>query len=444
MFSRVEKHLLIAGVVVYITRMLGLFMLLPVLAIYAADLPGASAFTLGLALGVYGLTQGAMQIPMGWISDRFGRRPVILAGLLLFSLGTLVAALATNMPVLILGRALQGFGAISSTLLALVGDSSREENRSKIMAVIGISIGFSFGLAMVFGPMIGAQGGLPVIFWTILGLCLLSLLVAWRWLPESKPSSRPQADVHWSEVLKNANLVRLDIGVLLLHCIQMSMWVAVPVMLVSKFELPVASHWWVYLVAVFGSFILMAPFMQWMEKRRRYRGMILSGVVAIFIAQLLLGRTGELPFFVAALFLFFWGFNLLEATLPSLTSKVVEGSRRGLAMGTFSTSQFIGAFLGGISGGWIGHTDNLENIFIAAAALALIWFFVALGLQQPKQIRSLVFRLDELREASQTELLSIAGVVTVQEFREQGEILLRLDDEHLDKSALEMYVGRTI
>jgi len=188
----------------------------------------------------------------------------------------------------------------------------------------------------------------------------------------------------------------------------------------------------------------MAPFMHWMEKRRRYRGMILSGVVAIFVAQLLLGRAGELPFFVAALFLFFWGFNLLEATLPSLTSKVVGESRRGLAMGTFSTSQYSGAFLGGLLGGWIGHTANLENIFIASAALALIWFFVALGLRQPKNIRSLVLRLDELRDASQTELLSITGVVSVQVFREQGELLLRLDEEHLDKPALEMYVGRAI
>lgn len=426
------------------TRMMGLFMLLPVLAIYASDYPGASAFTLGLALGVYGLTQGIMQIPMGWISDRFGRRPVILTGLLLFSFGTLVAALATTMPLLILGRALQGLGAISSTLLALVGDSSREENRSKIMAVIGISIGFSFGLAMVFGPMIGAHGGLHAIFWSILVLCLLSILIAWRWLPESKRQSKPQARVHWSEVLKNPNLIRLDIGVLLLHCIQMSMWVAVPVLLVNKFELPVASHWWVYLVAVFGSFIFMAPFMHWMEKRRRYRGMILTGVVAIFIAQLLLGRAGELPFFVAALFIFFWGFNLLEATLPSLTSKVVEDSRRGFAMGTFSTSQFSGAFFGGLLGGWIGHTGNLENIFIAAAILALFWFVVALGLRPPKQIRSLVLSLDDFGEATQAELLSIAGVLSVQEFREQGEILLRLDDEQLDQPALEMAVGRAI
>lgn len=426
------------------TRMMGLFMLLPVLAIYASDFPGASAFTLGLALGVYGLTQGIMQIPMGWISDRFGRRPVILAGLLLFSLGTLVAALADTMPVLILGRALQGLGAISSTLLALVGDSSREENRSKIMAVIGISIGFSFGLAMVFGPMIGAAGGLPGIFWTILVLCLLSLLIAWRWLPESKRSSHRQTKVHWSEVLKNKNLVRLDIGVLVLHCIQMSMWVAVPVLLVNKFELPVASHWWVYLVAVFGSFIFMAPFMQVMEKRRRYRGMILTGIVAIFVAQLLLGRAGELPFFVAALFIFFWGFNLLEATLPSLTSKVVEDSRRGFAMGTFSTSQFGGAFFGGMLGGWIGHTANLENIFLAAAVLAFVWFFVALGIAKPREVRSLVLHLNEIGEASQTELLSIAGVVSVQVFKDQGELLLRLDDSQLDKHALEMVVGRAI
>ncbi len=444
MFSRVERHLLAAGVVIYMTRMVGLFMLLPVLAIYAQGLPGASALTLGLALGAYGLTQGFMQIPMGWLSDRFGRRPIILAGLGLFLFGSLVAVFADTMFGLILGRALQGLGAISSTLLALVGDSTREENRSRIMAVIGISIGVSFGIAMVVGPMLGAAGGLPAIFWTIVVLCIFSLIIGWRWLPESRREATSQARLHWVDVLKNPNLWRLDLSVLLLHTMQMSMWVAVPILLVDEFNLPVARHWMVYLVAVFGSFILMAPFMQWMERRGHHRGKILAGILAVLAAQLLLKQSTILPFFVMALFVFFWGFNLLEASLPSYTSKVVEDSRRGFAMGTFSTCQFGGAFLGGLMGGWIAHHGDLHSIFAVAAVLALLWLPAAWGLKAPRSVRSLILPASEAESINVDKLLAIPGVISVQLFNEQCEMLLRLDTEKLDQAALEKRIGRPI
>ncbi len=443
MFSRVEKNLLSAGVAIYMTRMVGLFMLLPVLAVFASHLQGASPLTVGLALGAYGLTQSLMQIPMGWLSDRYGRRRIILVGLGIFALGTLVAVFANTMPVLILGRALQGLGAVSGALLALIGDSSRDENRSKIMAVIGISIGVSFGIAMVVGPVIAHWGGLPAIFWTIFALCLFSMVLGYRLLPQSKQHAAPQARGHWSLVFKNSDLLRLDVSILLLHTIQMSMWVAVPLLLVNQFELPTNRHWLVYLIAVFGSFIVMAPFMQIMERKRQHRAMILSGIGAVLLAQLLLNQSASLWIFVAALFVFFWGFNLLEATLPSMTSRVVDSSRRGFAMGTFSSFQFGGAFLGGVLGGSIGGAFGLQAIFLACAGLAFVWLFLAWSLRELDHIRTLVLDLNG-NQVDLDELKALPGVLGIQSFPVQAEALVRLDMDKIDRPHLENLIGRPI
>lgn len=352
-------------------RMFGLFALLPVLALHAAELDGATPTLIGLAVGAYGLTQAGLQIPFGALSDRLGRVPVIVGGLLIFAAGSVVAALADSIWVVILGRLLQGAGAISATLTALIADATRAEVRTRSMAFFGIGIGLSFMIALVVGPALAAQFGVPAVFWFAAALAVLSA-VSLRALPAGIKA--PSSAERWS--LRPAfrpALLRLDLYVLLLHTILTASFVALPFLLTRQLGLGVTHHWEIYVAALLVSLFGTIPLIIRDERQGK------AGTVAIAVGLLLSGQLlltfaafSLLPVF-AALVLFFAGFNFLEAGLPARLSRLADGDRRGASLGVFSSSQFLGAFVGGLLGGRFLAAGRPADVFFVCSLLATIW-----------------------------------------------------------------------
>ena len=363
--------------------MLGLFMVLPILALYMDAYPGFSPLMLGICLGMYGLTQAALQIPLGLLSDKIGRRPVIIGGLLVFVLGSLVAASAETSTGLIVGRAIQGAGAIASTLMALLSDLTSEENRTKAMATIGASIGMSFMLAMVIGPLIATALGLPGVFWVTALLGCLGIIIFMRWVPKAVTVQRNR-ETHTDlqqirGLLKDPNLLRLNFGIFALHLILMAAFVVIPVLLSEELGIVGADLWWVYLLLLGGGFVAMLPVMIAGEKLQRQKLSFTTAVACVTLAMLLLALFRSPLLTPIMLLLFFAAFNLLEASLPSWLSKVCPAGRKGTAMGIYSTSQFFGAFVGGVLGGWSVQQLGVDSLFLLLAAIGLVWWLLALG-----------------------------------------------------------------
>ena len=374
-FQSQEKSALGLITSLYLVRMLGLFMVLPIISIYGTTLTGASPFLLGLALGVYGLTQALFQIPFGWASDKFGRKPVLLIGFGIFVFGSLVCALSNSIEMLLIGRAIQGAGAVSAVLLALLADLIRPENRTTSMAVIGVSIGLSFGISVVIGPIIASFSGLQgvFIFSCLLGVAAFLIAV---WKIKEPGQGHRVARPSVKSVLVNPDLLRLDFSIFALHFLQMFIWVAVPGVLVNELGLSLDQHWWVYLMTVGGGFILMAPFMRMWDKRGQTNSSVRAAILVIVVALLAMSKIDAYYVFIFGLLLFFWGFNLLEATLPSALTKVVDPKLKGTASGVYSTCQFMGVFLGGTAGGWILLKYSAVGLFYFAAFLSAIWLIV--------------------------------------------------------------------
>ncbi len=372
---------------IFALRMLGLFLVLPVFALEAAKYPGGDdPARVGLAMGIYGLTQGLLQIPFGIASDRWGRKRVIISGLVIFALGSFIAAWAPDLHWLIAGRSLQGAGAISAAVTALLADSTRDEVRTKAMALVGGSIALMFALSLVVAPLLGGLIGLHGLFALTGMLALAGIVVVIWWVPPEPVEhiNRPRGSV--AEVLKDTALLRLDFGVFVLHAVQLAMWVAIPALLVGA-GLDKASHWQVYLPAVLASFVVMGLTLFPLEKRGYLRAVFLGSVGLIALVQLgLLWAalvTPSLGFLAALLFLFFCGFNVLEATQPSLASRVAPAHARGAALGVYNTLQSLGFFAGGAVGGWITKTHGAEGLFAVCGGLMLLWLAVAWPMRAP-------------------------------------------------------------
>ncbi len=352
-------------------RMFGLFALLPVLSLYAASLDGATPILIGFAVGAHGLTQAGLQIPLGMLSDRIGRGPVIAGGLFVFAIGSIVAATGDTIHTVIVGRLLQGAGAISATLAALIADATREQVRTRSMAVFGVGIGGSFVIALIAGPAIAAYAGVPALFWiaallAIVGAVLLKALPA--------DIERPIARQTW--VLRTAlrpELLRLDGYVFLLHAILTASFVALPFLFADRLELPVTAHWKIYVGALLVSLLGTVPLIL-SDERQGKAATIGIAVLLLLVGQLMLSFSafGVVPVFVA-LALFFAGFNFLEAGLPARLSMLADGDARGASMGVFSSSQFLGAFAGGLIGGRFLATGHPSDVFFVCALLAAIW-----------------------------------------------------------------------
>ncbi len=436
---------------IYGLRMLGMFLILPIFAIYAETLPGGkSHLMIGLALGAYGLTQALFQLPFGMASDRYGRKQVIYFGLLLLAIGSLVAATAHDITWVIIGRAIQGSGAVSAAVTALVADLTREEHRTKAMAMIGATIGLTFAFSLVAGPALNQWIGIPGIFALTGALALLALLVV-KYVVPDPAVSRFHSDAEAApdrlrEVLQDPQLQRLNFGIFALHAAQMAMFVVVPFALVKAGQLDANHHWQVYLPVMIVAFVCMVPAIIYAEKTGKLKPVFVSAIALMLAAQILFAASiAHFWGIVASLTTYFIAFNLLEANLPSLISKIAPAPAKGTAMGVYNTSQSLGVFLGGVMGGWLSHTQGNAAVFIFCSVLMGLWLIFAIGMQAPLAVRSRMFHLEELSpKAAQNLAAKLAALQGVREavvLAEEGVALLKVEMAGWDEAAALKLIG---
>ncbi len=450
--TSVEKRSAFSLAAIYATRMMGLFMILPVFALYAEGLgetPPSHALV-GLAIGIYGLTQALLQIPFGWLSDRIGRRPVILAGLLLFAFGSAVAAMADTITGVIIGRALQGSGAVAAAVLALAADLTRESHRSRVMAVIGMSIGLAFALSLALGPVLHAWIGVPGIFWLTVGLAFVAMAIV-QWVVPRPRVTRLRRDTepvpaYFAAVIRNPELLRIDLGIFILHMTLTATFVGLPLALRDMAGLPPIEHGYLYLPILLVSLVVMIPLVIIAEKYRRIRQVYLLAIAGVALSQLLLVMFHDSLWGIAlALLLFFIAFNVLEALLPSLVVKFAPPDKKGTAIGVYSTAQFIGAFAGGIVGGIVATQFDIVGIFVMTTGMLCLWLFVARSMASPPPLGSRVIRVGErlaadAARALEDDLLRVEGVAEAVIIDDEGLAYLKVDSKRLDEEALARYV----
>ena len=425
-------------------RMLGMFVILPVFAIYAEHLKGGDNLTLvGLALGAYGLTQAILQFPFGWLSDRYGRKPVIYIGLAIFALGSFVAAAADDIYIVILGRVLQGSGAISAAVIAMVADLTREEQRTKAMAMIGSTIGLTFAVSLVASPWLNQLIGVPGIFAMTGVLSLLAMAVVYAVIPDvPAPDAAPAPRVApgFARVLRDPQLARLNFGILALHAVLMALFIVVPLSLRDA-GLAVDHHWQIYLPVMLGSIVLMLPLMLIAERRGHVKPVFAGAIALLLLGQmtmpwLLHGVTGIAVF----LLIFFTAFNLLEAMLPSLTSKLAPPGARGAAIGVYSSVQFLGTFIGAVSGGFLYEQFGARGVFVFDAVLLSAWLVLAAGMQAPARVLTRTFTIP-LLDSAQARSLSARieaqpGVREVQLAAGERTAYLKVDAAGFDEQVV--------
>ncbi|MEC5342346.1 MFS transporter [Brenneria populi] len=434
---------------VFSLRMLGMFMVLPVLTTYGMALQGASESLIGVAIGIYGLMQAIFQIPFGLMSDRLGRKPLIVGGLLIFTLGSVIAALSDSIWGIILGRALQGSGAISAAVMALLSDLTREQNRTKAMAFIGVSFGVTFAIAMVVGPLVTHAFGLQALFWGIALLSLMGVAITLAVIPAA-PShvlNRESALVRGgvSKVLANSRLLKLNFGIMSLHILLMSSFVALP-RVMEQAGLTPQNHWKIYLVTMLVSFAGVVPFIIYAELKRRMIRVFIGCILILIAAEVVLwSADSQLWRVILGIQLFFLAFNVMEALLPSLISKEAPAGYKGTAMGVYSTTQFLGVAIGGSLGGSLFEYDGAAAVFAAGAAIAALWLLVGFTMQEPPYLSSLRITLSDLaltnRDLEQ-RMRTQPGVAEVVIVPDERSAYVKIDNKKTSRRQLEQLISQ--
>ncbi|SQD79669.1 MFS transporter [Moritella yayanosii] len=441
--SKLEQKAAVSLALVFGLRMLGLFMIMPVFAIYGRDLIGYSPLWVGIVIGAYGLTQAILQIPMGQLSDRIGRKPVIIAGLGLFCLGSIVAGMADSVYGVAFGRIIQGTGAVASAILALAADITREQQRPKVMAVIGMCIGLSFAFALVAGPVLAQWIGLKGIFFVTAALAIVGMLVV-HYIVPNPTTKAPAGDASTNSnklrsMLRDPQLLRLDVGIFLLHLTLTAVFVSLP------FELEAAGlvgehHWWVYFPALLLSFVLMVPMLIIAAKKKMNKQFFLFAIALMGLALCVMGfASGSVWLFALAIVLYFTAFNFLEASLPAMISMSAPAGAKGSAMGIYSTSQFAGAFCGGIIAGSLYSQLGSQGLFFIIAAVMIVWFGISLGLENVGQVKAhtIAVTIANQREAEliAEKLISLSGInEAVVVLEEQVAYLKATKDFEIDQA----------
>lgn len=431
---------------VFSLRMLGMFMVLPVLTTYGMTLAGASEILIGIAIGIYGLTQAIFQIPFGLASDKIGRKPLIIGGLLIFAAGSMIAALSDSIWGIILGRALQGAGAIAAAVMALLSDLTREQNRTKAMAVIGVSFGVTFALAMVLGPIITHAWGLHALFWGITFLTLIAIAITLLFVPNAPTHvlNRESGIVKggYKKIFKHRALLKLNLGIFCLHTLLMAAFVALPPTL-QQAGISADKQWRPYLVTMLIAFITVIPAIFYAEKRRKMRSVFLFCILLLGIAQTVLWQAQlSLLALIIGLQLFFIAFNIMEALLPSLISKESPAGYKGTAMGLYATSQFMGVALGGSLGGWLFSFNGSSGVFLGGLLLTLLWLLISLTMREPPYVSSLRIELpthltitvETLRE----HYLSQPGVTEAIVIPQECAAYIKVDTQQTNRKQLEL------
>lgn len=433
---------------IFTLRMLGLFMIFPIFSLDAHRYAGNTAMLTGLAIGIYGLTQALFQIPFGRLSDRIGRKKVIVAGLVIFAAGSAVAASADTIWGVIGGRALQGLGAIAAAVLALTADLTREEQRTKAMAIIGISIGMAFALAMVAGPAIKPWIGLPGLFWVTGAMALAGIAVLLYYVPtpvqvrfhrdaEAEPA-------RLSQILRDTQLLRLDLGILILHVIMTATFVALPLVLRDHAGFASDDHWKVYLLVLAAALVFMVPLVKYADRENRIKQIFIASIVILMLSLAgLYGFVDAAWMVVLCMIAYFTGFTVLEASLPSLVSRQAPSELKGTALGAYSTAQYLGAFLGGVTGGWLYGNFGIASVFAVCAGLCVIWLVLSIGMRNPPPLSTQLLNLGETSEQMSEELtarlLAITGVAEAVVVAEDGIAYLKVDRKRLDRQALRAF-----
>jgi MFS family permease len=429
---------------IYGLRMLGMFLILPIFAIYASTLPDKpSGLMVGLALGAYGLTQALLQLPFGMASDKYGRKPMIYIGLAIFSIGSMVAALAMNIEGVIIGRAIQGAGAVSAVVTALVADLTRDEHRTKAMATIGGTIGIAFAFSLVAGPILNEWMGVPGIFF-LTGILTLAAIAVVRFVVPDPVHSHYHSDASAApaklkDVLKNRQLLRLNYGIFALHAAQMAMFVVVPFAINQTSDMDVNQHWKIYLPVVLAAFVLMVPAIIYAEKQSKMKQVFVAAVAVMLLAQIMFAVS--ISYFwgiVASLTIYFIAFNLLEASLPSLISKIAPAAAKGTAMGVYNTAQSLGIFVGGAFGGYLSHVYGFASVFIFCGVMMVLWLLFASSMQAPLAVRTKMYTMAESANsmsadqagAIRANLLALAGVVEAAVLPQERTVILKIDKSH--------------
>lgn len=433
-------------------RMLGLFLILPVFALYAEKLPGTTPFQIGLALGIYGLTQALLQIPFGMASDRFGRKPIIVLGLLVFIAGSVIAANATTIEGIIAGRAMQGAGAIAAAVLAMLADLTREEQRTKAMALVGISIGASFIFSLMIGPVLNSWIGIPGIFWLTAVLAAAGIVVLLAFVPSptshASLKSKRSLTSQFRDVLSRPDLLRLDIGIFALHCTLMAIFIAIPLALVHETNFAESRHWQVYAPALLLGIAIMVPFMLYSDRKGALKPIFLGAIGLLVVSQAIFYATFTSFWgIMVGLIAFFAAFNLLEATLPSLITKTAPVDSKGMAIGVYNSFQFFGAFVGGALGGWLFGEYGQSGVYIFTGAVLFLWVLLAAGMKEPTHHKTHTLRFGPLTadasDALATQLEAVEGVSEVVMMSEEGLVYVQADGRRLDRSRLESIVAAT-
>ena len=428
---------------VYGLRMFGMFIILPVFAFYAESLPGENNYTLiGIALGAYGLTQAIFQIPFGWLSDRIGRKPVIYFGLILFALGSFIAASAEDIYWVIFGRIIQGSGAISAAIMALAADLTREEHRTKAMASIGMTIGTVFALSLIIAPALNRLIGVPGIFIMTGILALLAILVVYKIIPNPQlcrfHSDTEAAPARFINVLQDPELLRLNFGVFALHATLMALWLVIPASL-RKAGLEVDDHWQIYLPVLVISMLLIIPAIIYSEKKVKLKPVFSIAVFLLLVSQSLLTLTlDSIPGMAIALLVFFAAFNLLEASLPSLISKISPVGAKGTAIGVYSSIQFLGAFTGATAGGFLYEHHGSQALFAFCGTLLALWLVLAITMKTPAAVRTKMYHVQEMETGKANELsrelASLNGVHEALVLASEGVAYLKVDMKGFDEA----------
>ena len=441
--SSIERRAVAALSGIFSLRMLGLFMFLPVFSLHAHEYPGHTPLLIGVAIGVYGLTQGVFQVPFGVLSDRFGRRPVIAAGLLVFALGSVVAALADDIWGIVAGRALQGMGAVAAAVMALASDLTRETHRTRVMATIGASIGVAFAFALVLGPVVTEVAGISGLFWVTAVLAVVAVVVLYLAVPAPARMAHPgrTALAGLAAALRDGQMLRLNAGIFILHAIMVATFVALPIALRDRVGIDGAEHWKVYVGVLLASVVFTVPLIVAADRANRSRSVLLIGIVVLGmgLAGLAGTSTGGVAF-ILCMVVYFIGFNTLEASLPAMVSRVAPMRARGAALGVYSTLQYLGAFAGGIIGGWLLGAGGEHVALAACAGLCFGWMLIAMGLREPRRLSveqlSIGFVERESVDALTARLLAVPGVVEAVVVAEERTAWLRVDRGRLDRNSL--------
>jgi MFS family permease len=442
--SAFERRAAMGLASIFALRMLGLFMIMPIFTLYAMHYQGATPFLIGMALGVYGVTSGLLQAPWGWLSDRYGRKPVIVTGLALFAIGSVVAAMSHSMFWLIVGRLLQGAGAVGSTVLALLADLTRPEVRTRAMAMVGMTIGSSFVLAMILGPMLSGIIGLSGIFALTAILAVIAIIgVLWKAPDAAEVHAHLDQKFVGSDIgraLRNRNLFCLYFGIFVLHAILTATFVHLPLLLTQQMGVALNHQWMIYLPVLILAFVAMVPLVIIAEKRRKMKEVFLVAILLLIASEIFMQLLSDKVWIIGfSLCLFFMAFTTLEALLPSWVSKVAPVQGKGTALGIYSSSQFFGAFVGGAAAGWLLSANLYSDVYMLCIALLGLWFWAATQMSPPSYLSTKMLNisghhLDEnlLRQS----LLNIAGVHEVVIDTTEKVAYLKVDSQQVDNEAI--------